>query len=96
MEKKTIGKVLDGVLKFLPTPNLMPKSKHELFKYITDLVPPVPEKVHYYCRECLLYLGETKVKCTLCKADSKRFFQLPLAQKIKILFEHHNLADIKD
>ena len=48
LTKKTIGKIATSVQKFLPPNNYMPKSKHQLFKYVKDLCPPVPERTHYW------------------------------------------------
>ena len=97
MKKKSIQKFLNLVQKFIPTCNNMPKTTHTLFKYVEDLYPLIPEKAHFYCKDCLLYLGEYSRKCPLCNCEqSKKFYQLSLVHQIKALFEQHNLADVID
>lgn len=96
LTKKAIGKVTQALQKFMPKDNYMPKTQHELFKFITDRCPPVPVITHYYCQECLFYLGKENINCTLCKGESKKFYQLPLGNQIKIMFEQHDLADSID
>ncbi|KAE8741282.1 hypothetical protein FOCC_FOCC013204 [Frankliniella occidentalis] len=93
MEKTALGDTLKSLLKFLPKSNNMPKSKHSLLKYVSDLCPLSKERVHFYCSICHYYLGEEEMCCTLCGAESRKFYQLSLADQIKNLFENHGLAD---
>jgi len=93
MEKTALGDTLRSTLKFLPQYNGMPKSQHALLKYVSDLCPLGKEKVHFYCSVCHFYLGEEEVSCSLCGAESRKFYQLSLADQIKNLFENHGLAD---
>jgi len=96
MEKVQTGAVLKSVLKFLPNQNNMPKTQYSLFKYVEDLCPLSPAKVHYYCSICHFYLGEVEMKCTLCNGECNKFYQLSLEEQIRNLFEIHGLADIMD
>ncbi|KAK3925993.1 Putative phosphoenolpyruvate synthase regulatory protein [Frankliniella fusca] len=36
------------------------------------------------------------MKCTICNGESHKFFQIPLADQIRNLFENHGLADLID
>lgn len=96
MEKGEVGDILKRLLKFIPKQNNMPKSQHTLFQYVENLSPVSKERVHFYCSECQHYLGEVDKVCPLCKGDSHKFYQLPLADQIKNLFENHGLADAID
>lgn len=97
MEKIVIGDVLKGLLRFCPKVHNMPKSQHLLFKYVKDLVPLPPENVHYYCADCLYYIGSDPTKCPVCEGEvSRKFFHLSLAAQLKNFFENHGLADKLD
>ena len=98
MEKIVVGDILKGLLRFCPKSHNLPKSQHLLFKHVKDLIPLPPEKVHYYCADCLYYFGiECPMKCPVCDGEqSHKFFQLSLSAQIKNLFENHGLADKLD
>jgi len=96
VEKGAMGDILKVVLLFLPKVNNMPKSQHLLFKYVKDLSPISPYQVHYYCRNCLYYVGRVNSQCPLCESRCNKFLQLSLADQIKCLFELHDLADMMD
>ncbi|KAK3929686.1 LOW QUALITY PROTEIN: Halomucin [Frankliniella fusca] len=90
--KTALGNTLKSTLKFLPTLNIVPKSLYSLLKYVSNLCPLGRETVHFYCSVCQYYLGDTETCCTLCTGSSKKFYQVPLADQIKNLFENHGLA----
>jgi len=96
LKKTAIVKFLKVLLKFLPEDNIMPRSRHTLFKYVEDVCPPLPAKVHHYCSVCLFYVGceEQGKLCPLCNSTCNKFYQLPLANQIQNLFENLNLAQI--
>ena len=96
LEKKTMGSFLKCVLRFLPDENNMPKSQYLLFKYVENLCPPPAEKVHHYCKNCLLYIGLESGNCPLCASECHKFYQLLLSTQLRNWFEEHDLADIID
>lgn len=96
MDKVQVGGVLKSFLKFLPKINNMPKTQYSLFKYVEDLCPLSPEKVHYYCSFCLFYIGEVPSNCPLCNKECHKFFQLSLSEQVRNMFENHGLAELID
>ncbi|KAK3932358.1 Halomucin [Frankliniella fusca] len=96
MEKVQMKGILMSVLKFLPKINNMPKTKHNLFKFIENLCPLSKEKVYFYCSVCHYYIGEQLALCHLCGNDPNKFYQLSLAEQLKSYFENHGLADVID
>lgn len=98
LTKKTLASFLNVLIKLMPRPNNMPKSQYLLFKYLEALAPPLINCVeHFYCNGCLFPKVEPDKECTVCKSkDFKKFYELPIGDEIRYLFEKRNLADVLD
>lgn len=53
--KRSLHDNLLTFVKYLPQPNKMPKSLHQLLKFVEKQIP-FKEKKYPYCSECLLFL----------------------------------------
>ncbi|KAK3926332.1 Lysine-rich arabinogalactan protein 18 [Frankliniella fusca] len=96
LSKKQMGGILKSILKFIPDSSDFPRTEYMLFEYVKKLCPISDATTHYYCSVCNYYLGTDEIQCTICQNESHSFFQIPLAEQIRNLFENHGLADIID
>ncbi|KAK3908005.1 Nonribosomal peptide synthetase lcsA [Frankliniella fusca] len=97
LSKKQVRGILQCILKLLPENSNFPKSEYSLFEYVMKFCPITAEKVHFYCSECFFYIGIVDMECSICHCnETKKFFQIPLAEQICNLFENHGLADFID
>lgn len=76
----------------------MPKSLHQLLKFVEKQIP-FKEKKYPYCSECLLFLendGDPS-PCEACGSrEHKYFYGFSIEEQIKHYFEYCNLADVID
>jgi len=90
---------LETFLKYLPSPNSMPKKVSHLFKYLETMDPTFTEQSHYYCSNCTLYIEDTSAPvCEACKKDLSLsvFYTFDVENQIRNLLENCGLADELD
>lgn len=82
----------------LPSDNRMHKTVSKLLQFIDNISPTYEVMKHYYCKNCLFYIGikiEHVLECPSCnitKNDFDFFFESNLEDQLKYLFEKNNLA----
>lgn len=96
--KQSLHDNLLTFVKYLPQPNKMPKSLHQLLKFVEKQIP-FKETKYPYCSECLLFLendGDPS-SCEACGSrERKYFYGFSIAEQIKHYLECCNLADVID
>lgn len=99
LSKSALKNALKIQLAILPSENRMPKTVFKLLQYVENLAPRNEVWKHYYCKNCLFYLGiafEKILNCSSCYADKKNFnffFEFNLEDQLKYFFEKNNLAN---
>ena len=95
--KQDLKEELKFLQDILPASNEMPKTPHQFFKYLEDYATNVDAVEHYYCAKCLNYKNSSGEKCSKCQSlESSTFYEFPVDEMIKYLFEQRNLADYID
>ncbi|KAE8743378.1 hypothetical protein FOCC_FOCC011030 [Frankliniella occidentalis] len=80
----------------LLAPNVMPRSVYHLLQYVNNFSLPLNETEHYYCRPSL-HPVESKSSCACCDSvDIGVFYELPLEEILKFLFEQRGHEDLID
>lgn len=94
--KRSLKAHLKTFLKFIPSPNSMPKNVDQLLGHVERLVPNYSERAYSYCAGCLYYLKDEN-PCESCGGvERKQFYLCPIEEQIKNFFEKHNLAEVLD
>ncbi|KAE8740268.1 hypothetical protein FOCC_FOCC014229 [Frankliniella occidentalis] len=98
--KKLPKSALKDILRFyvtsLPPDHVMPSSVYLLFQYVRDFSLPLNEIEHYYCRPAMHPVASKSGPCTCGAVDIGVFYELPLENSIKFLFEQRGLASLID
>lgn len=103
IQHKLSKSALKGALKIqlaiLPSENRMPKTIFKLLQYVEDIAPRHDVTKHYYCKNCLLYIGitiENILKCPSCSMNEKNFnlfFEFNLEDQLKHFFESKSFVN---
>ncbi|XP_034944902.1 uncharacterized protein [Chelonus insularis] len=97
LTKTSLQALLIYIQEILPKPNNMPKTLHNLFKFIENEAHSARIIKYYYCKKCLFYNNTNPVltKCPSCSSTegTSFFFEIDLVEQIKYLFEERNLAN---
>ncbi|KAK3919885.1 Halomucin [Frankliniella fusca] len=97
LSKSALTEFLKLYVTSLPPNNAMPSSIHYLFQYVRNLSLPLNEKEHYYCRPSMHPVVSKLVPCDTCEStDIGIFYELPLDNILKFLFEERGLGDLID
>lgn len=96
LTKVTLERISNLLHRVLPTPNNMPKTLYQLFKFVEEKAFKPKVIKHYYCKKCILY-NETCSILRICPScgsteGTAAFYELDIIEQIKNLFEHRNLA----
>lgn len=85
------------VSNILPQPNAMPQTKYTAFKFANDLGININEIKHFYCSSCVKSKTSSDDFCTDCNSsDTGVFYEFPLEDLIRYLFEKRDFADVLD
>lgn len=97
LSKSAFKDILKIYVTSLPPTHVFPSSVHLLFKYVRELSLPLNETEHYYCRPRMHSVLSKSSTCDSCGShDIGIFYELPLDNIIKFLFEQRGLADLID
>lgn len=99
MTKTAFKDFLKFYVSSLPAGHNMPCTVHTVFKYVENLSIPVREVGHYFCYPAMHLQKSKDNHCIIdgCNStDVKVFYELPIEQQIRFLFEHRGLADVID
>lgn len=96
INKATLICFLRFIQDLLPKHNQMPKTIHQLFKYVKQRAPIGTAIKQYYCVNCRAYKNTDNrtAVCSACKETqaTRYFFELDISNQIRFLFEQRNLA----
>ena len=92
--KKSLHKNITLLKKLLPKPNEIPSSGDAALAYLDKITPTLREIEHIYCSKCYFIIKEGENKCG--HNSEEKFYEFPINEQIKYMFENRGLADIID